>query len=88
MGHILIYKQLEWALEHGYLLFDMGMGPMRYMDEWCNYTYNFHTWLIYHKRNLRARAYALVVSWWLDLKQLLKSWQVHRLVNPLRKRLS
>lgn len=62
MGHILIYKQLEWALKNNYLLFDMGMGAMRYKDEWCNYTYRFNTWIIYRKSSMTARVYALTAS--------------------------
>lgn len=84
MGHILIYKQLDWAIENGYLLFDMGMGPMRYKDEWCNYTYRFNTWIIYRKSSLSARAYALTRIGLLRLKNQFKTWKADRLFRRIR----
>ncbi|WP_158211899.1 GNAT family N-acetyltransferase [Robiginitalea sediminis] len=84
MGHILIYKQLEWALKNNYLLFDMGMGPMRYKDEWCNYTYRFNTWIIYRKSSITARVYALSRIGLLRLKNQLKSWKADQLYRRIR----
>ncbi|MEO1011530.1 MAG: GNAT family N-acetyltransferase [Bacteroidota bacterium] len=46
LGNIEIYKQLEWCLENGYVLFDMSYGDFKYKMDWSNLHYDFETHVI------------------------------------------
>lgn len=84
MGHITIYRQLEWCLAHSYTLYDMSMGDLKYKLDWCNSPYNFTTQLVYLKKSPRAFILARFLGAKLGLKNYLKAKKVHLLYRKLR----
>lgn len=58
LGHVEIYKQLEWCLNNGYSLFEMGVGGMDYKRKWSNHIYRFAHWIIFPENKLSANVWA------------------------------
>ncbi|WNH10233.1 GNAT family N-acetyltransferase [Thalassobellus suaedae] len=52
LGYLDIYKQLEWSFEKGFEIFDLGMGKLRYKEEWCNEIYTFNHHIIFNRRKV------------------------------------
>lgn len=52
IGHILVYKQLEWCITHKYTFFDMGNGDLEYKKSWGNTFYNFQYHIIYRNKSI------------------------------------
>ena len=60
LGHVEIYKQLEWCIANGYRFFEMGWGDLDYKRRWSNAIYNFEHHLIFPKKSILAHFYALI----------------------------
>ena len=56
LGHIDLYKHLEWCLENNYAFLDLGNGVSEYKSKWCNIFYNFHYFLYFKKKSIFAMA--------------------------------
>lgn len=41
LGHIMLYKQIEWCFQNNYKHFDMSMGDLDYKRQWCTNDYCF-----------------------------------------------
>ena len=54
LGHIVIYKELEWCFKNNYSVYDMGRGALDYKRKWCNRFYNFNYQYIYKASSLWA----------------------------------
>ncbi|MEZ4970995.1 MAG: GNAT family N-acetyltransferase [Flavobacteriaceae bacterium] len=72
MGHIDIYKQLEWCISNNYSIFEMGWGTLDYKIRWCNLIYNFEHHLVVYKKSLPE----LLLFPLLGLKIRLKSYLI------------
>lgn len=79
LGHVEIYKQLEWCLSNGYKLFEMGVGGMDYKRKWSNHIYQFSHWIITPKENLFLGLVSKIELWKVRLKEYLKSKKVNEL---------
>ncbi|WP_108244250.1 GNAT family N-acetyltransferase [Muricauda brasiliensis] len=79
LGHVEIYKQLEWCLSNGYKLFEMGVGGMDYKRKWSNHIYQFSHWIITPKENLFLGLVGKIELWKIRLKEYLKSKKVNEL---------
>ncbi len=81
LGHVEIYKQLEWCLKNGYILFEMGVGGMDYKRRWSNNIYNYEHRIVY--QNIKGgNLLAMVEINKIKLKEYLKS----KKLNTLRDR--
>ncbi|MCK0147066.1 GNAT family N-acetyltransferase [Arenibacter sp. F26102] len=88
LGHVEIYKQIEWCIANDYLIFEMGRGDLDYKRRWSNLIYNFEYHLVYQKRCIWAKLYACVMENLLKLKVYLKSKNIHKYVLRAKKLLS
>lgn len=79
LGHVEIYKQLEWCLSNGYKLFEMGVGGMDYKRKWSNHIYQFSHWIITPKENFFLGLVGKIELWKIRLKEYLKSKKVNEL---------
>ena len=70
LGHIEIYKQIEWCTKNGYILFEMGVGGMDYKRRWSNNIYRYNHYIIYSKESTLLGNYHTIKS---RLKEYLKS---------------
>lgn len=73
LGHVEIYKQLEWCLENGFTRFEMGVGGMEYKRRWSNDIYRFEHWILISQRNWVANLGGTAAYWGVRLKEYLKS---------------
>lgn len=83
LGHLLISKQLAWAIENGYKLFDFMMGDLRYKREWCNRTFYMETWVVYDAGSITSKAKAFLLHQMQLLKMYLKTKGVDKVYNKL-----
>lgn len=79
LGHVEIYKQLEWCLSNKYRLFEMGVGGMDYKRKWSNHIYQFSHWIITPKENLFLGLVGKIELWKVRLKEYLKSKKMNEL---------
>lgn len=52
MGHIDIYKIIEWCFDNDYKLIELGYGDHAYKNRWCNNIYNFEHHILYNKKSI------------------------------------
>ncbi|AUP77251.1 GNAT family N-acetyltransferase [Flavivirga eckloniae] len=80
LGHVEIYKQIEWCANNGYKLFEMGVGGMDYKRRWSNniYRYNYH--LTYNGASLLTSYKARISGTKLKLKEYLKSKKINEIL--------
>ncbi len=57
LGHIEIYKQVEWCTKNDYILFEMGVGGMDYKRRWSNNIYRYYHYIAYSNRGILAGIY-------------------------------
>ncbi|CAH8286182.1 acetyltransferase (GNAT) family protein [Mariniflexile fucanivorans] len=84
LGNVVIYKNLEWCLDNGFKIFDMGYGGFENKINWCNTTYNFNHHIIYHPKNRMGHLYTLVLKNKYKLINYLLSKNVNTLVRNLK----
>ncbi|AXP82450.1 hypothetical protein CJ739_3388 [Mariniflexile rhizosphaerae] len=73
LGHVEIYKQLEWCIENGYVLFEMGVGGMDYKRRWSNLIYQYHQYIIYNPHAKLNTIEATLKHGFYSLKEYLKA---------------
>lgn len=78
IGNIVNLKKIEWAITHGYEVFDLSKASYGYKQRWANIEYNFEYHVLYDKRHLKSRLTGLVVFYYFELKQKLRQ-VYHRL---------
>lgn len=54
LGHVVLYKEIDWCIKNNYLVFETGRGDFEYKKQWCNNVYNFNYNLIYKKNSIPA----------------------------------
>ena len=55
LGHISIYKEVEWCLENDFVFYDLGHGAdMPYKEKWVNLDYEFENQIVYKKGSLKG----------------------------------
>ncbi|MCF7560797.1 GNAT family N-acetyltransferase [Sabulilitoribacter multivorans] len=85
LGHVEIYKQIEWCINNNYILFEMGVGGMDYKRRWSNNIYQFKHYIVYNKPTIKVKLLILKFQ----LKEYLKSKKLNevslRLVGKTKK---
>ena len=79
LGHVEIYKQLEWCLQNGYHTFEMGVGGMDYKARWSNYIYQFEHVVLHQDTTLTSRLFGNYEYHRIRLKEYLKSKKINEL---------
>lgn len=79
LGHVEIYKQLQWCLANGYQLFEMGVGGMDYKRRWSNHIYQFEHWVIFRKQ-LPQSIIAYLEIGKIRIKEYLKAKKINELL--------
>jgi len=87
LGHVEIYKQLEWCLKHGYTRFEMGVGGMEYKRRWSNNIYRFEHWILISKKNMGTRLLGRAAYGKALLKEYLKSKRLNDALDALREKI-
>jgi len=84
LGHVEIYKQVEWCCTHNYILFEMGVGGMDYKRRWSNFIYNFEHHIIYENTNLASKMMGQLEVLRIKSKEYLKSKKVNEIIPNLK----
>ena len=72
LGHVEIYKQIEWCLANGVQIFEMGDGELDYKRRWSNAIYNFEHHVIYPKNSLVKKGMAQLEIGKIKFREYLK----------------
>ncbi|MFD1613958.1 GNAT family N-acetyltransferase [Gelatiniphilus marinus] len=80
LGHVEIYKQIEWCAKNGYRLFEMGVGGMDYKRRWSNNIYRYQHYIV----NKNSTAKVKMMLFKIRLKEYLKSKGVNELNAKLK----
>ncbi|MCK0156869.1 GNAT family N-acetyltransferase [Cellulophaga sp. F20128] len=84
LGHVEIYKQIEWCCAHNYILFEMGVGGMDYKRRWSNTIYNFEHHIIYNTTNFASKMMGQLEVIKIKTKEYLKSKKINEIVPNLK----
>tara|TARA_R110002049_G_scaffold299634_1_gene489966 strand:+ start:11072 stop:12439 length:1368 start_codon:yes stop_codon:yes gene_type:complete len=77
LGHINIYKQLEWCIANHFNIFEMGWGTLDYKCRWSNNIYKFEHHLVFSKKSIPTIVYAYYTAVKIKVKSYLVSKNVH-----------
>ncbi|MBC8767852.1 GNAT family N-acetyltransferase [Arenibacter sp. BSSL-BM3] len=88
LGHVEIYKQIEWCLANDYKVFEMGRGDLDYKRRWSNQIYNFEHHIIYKKDSVYGRLWSLKEEYINQLKLYLKSKNIDLIYKNLKGKLT
>lgn len=83
LGHVEIYKQVEWCLKNDYILFDMGVGGMDYKRRWSNNIYRFGHHIVYGNHSTVISGLVKLEILKVQLKEYLKSKKVNLLFEKI-----
>jgi len=86
LGHIEIYKQVEWCAKNKYLLFEMGVGGMDYKRRWSNAIYRFQHHIIFSKSHSSTRLAGMLETKKIQLKEYLKAKKLNEILPELRRK--
>lgn len=86
LGHIDIYKQLEWCLNNEYDLYEMGRGDWDYKRRWSNFIYHLdHYVVIPNKTNRVVRMLAKKEFLLIGFYEFLRSKKINIVYNNFKK---
>lgn len=60
LGHVMLYKQLEWCFNKGFRYFEMGWGDLEYKRRWSNYQYRLLNHEYYPENSFSGKIYAFI----------------------------
>lgn len=83
LGHIMLYKQIEWCFQNNYKHFDMSMGDLDYKRQWCTNDYYFERYLIYRPTSIPELILAQTIVVSNKMKLYLKSKNIHLIYHRL-----
>lgn len=84
LGHVEIYKQVEWCCANNYLLYEMGVGGMDYKRRWSDTIYNFEHHITYSKVSLLSIIKGRTEVFKIKLKENLKAKKINEIIPTLK----
>lgn len=84
MGHVYIFKQLQWCFEHHFAIYEMGWGAYDYKQRWCNLIYNSKHYLFYRRNKLIPFLMASIEIEKVKLIKILKSYKIDVYLKQLK----
>lgn len=76
LGHIQIYKLLDWCFINKYKMLDMCHGNLDYKKMWCNVIYNFENHIFYKKKSIIAFLINLIIVFKIHVKLFFKRFEL------------
>jgi hypothetical protein len=86
LGHIEIYKQVDWCAKNKYVLFEMGVGGMDYKRRWSNAIYRFQHHIIFSKSHGVTRFLGMLETKKIQLKEYLKANKLNEILPKIRRK--
>ncbi|OEK08538.1 hypothetical protein A8C32_03535 [Flavivirga aquatica] len=75
LGHVEIYKQVEWCANNNYILFEMGVGGMDYKRRWSNNIYRYNHYIVYKTMSTKLKLTLIKIQ----LKEYLKAKKINEI---------
>ncbi len=88
LGHVEIYKQIEWCANNGYKLFEMGVGGMDYKRRWSNNIYRYNHYVIYKSSSVQSKYKAQLIVMKIQFKEYLKSKRLNEIYPKINRYLT
>lgn len=88
LGHVEIYKQLQWCIDNNHNVYEMGVGGMDYKRRWSNNIYQYEHHIVYPKNGPMVGLAAKLELFRIRTKEYLKSKKVNEALNALKNRFS
>ncbi|GAA3607035.1 GNAT family N-acetyltransferase [Flavivirga amylovorans] len=85
LGHVEIYKQVEWCANNDYILFEMGVGGMDYKRRWSNNIYRYNHYVTYKNLSIKSKYKAKLLITKIKIKEYLKSKGVNEIHSKYNK---
>lgn len=85
LGYIDILKQLEWCFAHDMVIFDLSLGDMVYKRKWCNVVYDFEHQILYNRKSIYKKMFAIGLVNFYKVKEYLKEKKIHIIFHKIRK---
>ena len=73
LGNTALYKQIEWCINNGYSILDLGHGDLPNKRRWSNMIYDFDYHVVYSKDNLKSILSANLEFFKMKIKAFLRS---------------
>ncbi|MGB6152443.1 MAG: GNAT family N-acetyltransferase, partial [Pricia sp.] len=83
LGSITIMALLEWCLANDLKTFDFSKGFFDYKTRWSTQTYDFEYHIYYDTKSIQAKAIALFLKKFFDLKQQLRQKNINEKIHRL-----
>ena len=84
LGHVLIYKIMEWCFENDRNTFDFSKGVGAYKDKWVNSTYDFENHILYDGKSLKSIIVGNYLYYYFVFKQRLRDLNVNKLYSKIK----
>jgi len=86
LGHVMLYKQVDWCIKNKFSLYDMGRGVYYdFKKRWCNQIYNLdHLILVPKKSNFVTVIVYKIEIFKIQLFEYLRSKKWHVLYNKIK----
>ena len=84
LGHVEIYKQLDWCFEHGFIIFEMGVGGMDYKRRWSNSVYRFEHHIVFKRNHFTQLFFGTFEILRVKCKEYLKSKGLNEIHSKIR----
>ncbi|MDO5971142.1 GNAT family N-acetyltransferase [Flavivirga aquimarina] len=81
LGHVEIFKQVEWCKRNDYILFEMGVGGTDYKRRWSNNIYRYYQYIVYSDNSTFFGIYNTLKY---RLKEYLKSKKPEKILGCLK----
>ncbi len=77
LGHVEIYKMLEWCVGNNYKMMEMGYGDWDYKRRWSNHMYQFKHQIVFDKTSFFASMLGHLNITTIKIKEKLKDKNLH-----------
>ncbi|MDG1728719.1 MAG: GNAT family N-acetyltransferase [Algibacter sp.] len=86
LGHIDIYKNIDWCVENDYELMELAWGDLQYKRRWCNDIYTFEHHILYKKNSILGLIIGNFEYCKIYIKEFLKRKNFHLYLQRLKKK--
>lgn len=83
LGHILLYKELQWAFDNKFAIVDYTKIEYPYKYKWCNYKYSFDFHFWYDSNYLPSVVIAHTLASFFWFLQFLRGYNIHNLYHRI-----
>lgn len=84
LGHVEIYKQLEWCISNKFCIYEMGVGGMDYKRRWSNNIYQYEHHVVFISNSITNKIATGLEIARIELKEYLKRKKINDWIYELK----